>query len=314
MTFAMSRRAFMALLAALPSVPVGAALDPVDPERRLRQAVAAAVDGQPVGLVLRRISLADGSVSLCIDHQADALYPAASSFKVMAVLFYLLSVPHDRWVLDDEAAAFRVAVYSDNRRTGDLLAEAAAYTEYGAGDAIRAFNAFLRAALGLENGLTQWDWPGSGTQGQQDPAFLPSDDRSVLRDERRYPMPNLFSARDLATTWASLLQPDAFAAWPSGAEAARAALWLFSLPGDDYRSPMERVWGEYVGKDGVLPGVDSPAGRAVSDAGIVRVGQSGYVLAVMSLASEYRLMQILADVAAALDLYEWTMERESGNA
>jgi hypothetical protein len=54
----------------------------------------------------------------------------------------------------------------------------------------------------------------------------------------------------------------------------------------------------------VIPAADSPVGRVTNDAGILRIGQSGYVLSLMFVGSEYRFLDVLERIIAALIDYE----------
>ena len=81
-------------------------------------------------------------------------------------------------------------------------------------------------------------------------------------------------------------------------------LELFAIPAEGYESPIERAWGAYIGKDGVIPAADSPVGRVTNDAGIVVVGETPYVIAAMSASGEYRFVESLRDILQAVEVFE----------
>lgn len=305
-----SRRHFLSLLGAsavaAPTQHWLPRFAPTAPSGRLtalEDNIAATIGEQPLGLDLRAVDLRDGYQYFRITNNAFRLYPVASCFKVMAVLYYLLYTPQDDWQTDADSAAFRVATYSNNPMTGDLLVDTAPL--YAApGNAIEKFNHFLRFVLQMQNGLTDWNWPGSPTVGMVDPVYQPSTSRNVLVGERRIEMDNLFFPSDLANVWNRLLTSDPFPDEPQGIEAARMTLRLFSFPADVYESPIEQVYGEYVGKDGVIPADDSPVGRVINDAGFFRVGQGVYLMSAMWVGSDYTFLRLLEAIIGHLQDYE----------
>ncbi|RMG75813.1 MAG: hypothetical protein D6711_05530, partial [Chloroflexi bacterium] len=102
-----------------------------------------------------------------------------------------------------------------------------------------------------------------------------------------------------------LLQRGRFdAVHPQAQEAVDTTRWLLSLQADEYQSFIERVWGEYIGKDGVIPAEDSPVGRVTNDAGIVQVGSSTYIISAMYTDGEFRFLELLRGVFDALREYE----------
>jgi hypothetical protein len=305
----LSRRNFLKLIgmmgATLPLMPLRAQIYD-DDIRDFEEAIFAILGDQPFGLDLRRIDPETGRVDVRVINNAYTLYPIASCFKMLVVLYYLTVTPRERWQVDEDSAAYRVAVFSNNPMTGDLIAEAAAYYPLS-GNAIERFNHFIRNTLLMQNGIHDWDWPGSPTIGESDPLYAASPSRSVIgRDGTAYAMDNVFYAADLAEAWARLLSNDPMPGEPQAVEAIEMVFELFSIPAEDYEAPIERAWGDYIGKDGVIPDADSPIGRVVNDAGIIRVGeaQTPYVVAAMFAGSEFRFVESLRAILEATEAYE----------
>jgi len=238
-----------------------------------------------------------------ISVNGSAYYPVASSFKVLVILHYFWHTPRDLWRDDPESDAYRVAVFSNNLLTGTLLQNTAQYIE-GFGNAIQKFNIFLTYTLKLNSGIFSWDWEGSPTMGQRDLYYEPTQQRSVIYNGERYDITNLFTANDLSQIYLYLLNPDSFPQFPQAREALIRTRALLSIPASGYQSPIERAFGFYTGKDGVIPTEDSQFGRVTNDAGIVRPVLDEYVISILYAQGEFRLVEFLRQIRQYLIAYE----------
>ena len=305
----LSRRNFLKLLgmagATLPLMPVlGQIYD--DDVQALEEKILELIGDQPFGLDLRRIDPETGLLDVRIINNAYTLYPIASCFKMLVVLYYLTVTPRALWQVDEDSAAYRVAVYSNNPMTGELIVAASSYYPI-LGNAVERFNHFIRNTLLMQNGIHDWDWPGSPTIGMSDPLYAASATRNVIgRDGTAYEMDNVFYAADLAEAWARLLRDDPMPGEPQAVEAIEMVFELFGIAAEGYEAPIERAWGDYIGKDGVIPDADSPIGRVINDAGIIRVGEAEtpYVVAAMFAGSEFSFVEMLRDILAEVETYE----------
>lgn len=307
-----SRRGFLGGLAGLGAGwlagrvwPTAAQVTGDDPDVRLLAArIRETIGTEAVGLDLRRVNWNRGTVDFSIGHNAENYYPSASTFKAMTVLYYLAMTPRDLWEVGADSSAYRVAVFSNNRLTGDLLESTAAHYP-GRANPIVKFNNWMWEALRMEAGLYSWDWEGSPTVGWNDRRFAPTPERAVWHRGAAHAVGNVFQPRHLADFWSYLLTLRPLYGWRQAEEAVAQTLELFSIPATGYQSPIERAWGNYIGKDGVLPAGDTPLNvRVVNDAGIILVGQTPYVVSAMSLNGEYRFIQTLERVLAHVVAYE----------
>ncbi|MFW5692244.1 MAG: hypothetical protein ACOCX3_02710 [Chloroflexota bacterium] len=261
------------------------------------------IGSDALGLDLRRIDPETGQHDFRILNNAYLCYPVASCFKAMVVFYYFVITPRAQWRYDEDSPAYRVAVFSNNPLTGELIAETAQFYP-GRGNAIEKFNEFVRFTLFSQNGLYSWDWQGSPTIGQVDLAYAPSPARAVRFGEVGYEMDNVFFPADLAEFWSLMLRPDPVPGEPQAADAVTRTLELFAIAAEGYRTPIERARGSYIGKDGVIPEADSPVGRVTNDAGIVYINDTPYVISAMFTGSEFRFVRLLRNILAEIELFE----------
>ena len=243
-----------------------------------------------------------------IQINAYDLFPVASCFKAMIVLYYFLNTPEEEWEADPFTPLYRMAVLSDNIATGTVLDNVSRRVE-GSGNAIEKFNNFLRVRIGLINGLHTWNWEGSVTVGLSDPRYAPSINtgRVVWKGDRYYQVDNVFNAADLSRSYDFIVRGEHFSSSETFRAAARATKALLSIPaGSGYRSPIERVFAPgYMGKDGILPTADLEIGRVVNDAGALMVDDHTYIVAFMSAGeSETVALNVLGELVRQIDIYE----------
>ena len=245
-----------------------------------------------------------------IQINAYDLFPVASCFKAIAVLYYFLNVPQDEWEAESVTPLYRMAVYSDNVATGVVLDNVARRIS-GPGNAIEKFNDFLRYKVGLINGMHTWNWEGAPTRGLSDPRYAPSINtgRVVWKDDNYFQVDNVFSAADLSRAHDFITRGEFFTRSARFRAAARATKNLLSIPADNgYQSPIERIFPEgYTGKDGILPSNNLEIGRVVNDAGALQVNDHTYIIVLMAAGeSESLVLDVLREVRSQMNLYEET--------
>jgi hypothetical protein len=311
-----TRRAFLERSAgALLAVPFGLQLLPGVPtdwdgETPLAQSVREYLEdvfiGRKMALDFRRINdRYDEEFRIQIN--AFDLFPVASCFKSWLALYYYLNTPVEVWQDSQGSSLYDMVVFSNNLQAGAILAEVARRIP-NSRNPIEKFNDFLQLTVGMANGLYSWDWPDSPTVGFTDVRFLPSDTRGVQVNDRFFLVDNVLTAADLAHGYDVLTRGDAFAEWEKLREAIEATDRLLSIPAAGYQSPFEYVFVEgYMGKDGILPEANLPAGlgRVVNDAGVVTIDDAQYIIAFMSIGeNELAVREVLGEIARLIDIYE----------
>jgi hypothetical protein len=310
----MNRRDFLKLMGATALFGAGHSLSltqsaPLD----LEQGILNAIGRQEMGFSLRKLD-DEMRVVFSINYNADKLYPVASCFKVFLLYYYFWNTPQEQWKTDRESAAYRVGVFSDNVKTGVLIRDTGEFvTVYG--NPMEKFNDCILLNLGLKHGLHKWEWEGNPMVGFTDPRFEPSTERFIeIRGTSRN-VDNLTTSTDLANGYVFLAQAAEGKLPPNPKNpyfdtaraqlAATATLDLLSIPAENYKSPMERGFGSYTGKDGVLQPEDLGIGYVVNDAGLVTVGESRYSIALISVGqTEYSTVLTLTAIHELLKEYE----------
>lgn len=301
-----TRRQMLMMLGSAPAALIGTGdLIPKNPQRlaRLEARINDLFRVENIGFDLRGWDNITQRETFRVAVNGDSYYPVASSFKTLVVLYYFWYTPWELWRDDPESDAYRVAVFSNNLLTGTLLENTAQYVG-GFGNSIQKFNIFLTYTLKLDSGIFSWDWQGSPTMGQRDLYYEPTQQRSVIYNGQRYDITNLFTPGDLSQTYLYLLKPTQFPQHPQAYEALSRTRALFSIPASGYQSPIERAFGSYTGKDGVIPTEDSQFGRVTNDAGIVRPFINDYVISIMYAQGEFRLVEFLRQIRRYLIEYE----------
>ncbi|MBL8154341.1 MAG: hypothetical protein JNM70_09170 [Anaerolineae bacterium] len=270
----------------------------------IREYLETVLDGRRMTLDFRRIN-GDFNQEFHIQIRAYDLYPVASCFKAWLPLYYYLNTARDAWEDGENTPLYNAVVFSSNVDTGIVLAEVARRIT-GEANPIEKFNTFLRRRVGMANGLYSWDWPNAPTVGFVDARFEPTPDRVVTVDEEPYLVDNAFSANDLAHGYNVLARGPHFARWERLWGALDASLRLLAIRAPGYQSPIEAVYPDgYLGKDGILPTGDLPLGRVVNDAGILRVGDAQYIVALMAAGeNELSVREVLTEIVAMIDVYE----------
>lgn len=270
----------------------------------IREYLETVLAGRRMALDFRRIN-GDFNQEFHIQIRAYDLFPVASCFKAWLPLYYYLNTARDAWEDGEDTPLYKAVVFSSNVDTGIVLAEVARRVT-GEANPIEKFNTFLRRRVGMANGLYSWDWPNAPTVGFVDARFQPSADRAVILGDQSYLVDNAFTANDLAHGYNVLARGPHFARWERLREALDASLRLLAIRAAGYQSPIEIVYPDgYIGKDGILPVGDLPLGRVVNDAGIIRVGEAQYIIALLTAGeSELSTRAVLAEVIAMIGVYE----------
>lgn len=272
--------------------------------RSIREYLETVLAGRRMALDFSRIN-GEFNEEFRIQIRAYDLYPVASCFKAWLPLYYYLNTARDAWEDGETTSLYNAVVFSSNVDTGIVLAEVARRIG-GEANPIEKFNTFLRRRVGMANGLYSWDWPNAPTVGFVDARFQPTAERVVTVDEEPYLVDNAFSANDLAHGYNVLARGPHFARWERMREALEASLRLLAIRASGYQSPIETVYPDgYLGKDGILPTGDLPLGRVVNDAGILRVGDAQYIVALMAAGeNELSVREVLTEIVAMIDVYE----------
>ncbi|MCU0512076.1 MAG: L,D-transpeptidase [Anaerolineae bacterium] len=263
--------------------------------------------GKEMGLDFRRLN-ATGELDFSLTFNAQELYPVASAFKAFVVLYYFLYTPVDQWEYTPGSHVYRVAVYSNNSLTGNLIHNTAPFAPFE-GNSIEKYNDFLVQVLGMKEGLYTWYWVGNTpTNGVLDERFTPRRERLVRVREQSEFVGNVSSATDLAIGWQFIATAENDPRWQEDQfrRAIEATRQLLSIPSARYRSPIERVlFGGYTGKDGTLQVGDLDVGRVINDAGLVRVLDGQYIVSFMSAGeSEESTDPALSEVIDSIRTYQ----------
>lgn len=311
--FKLTRRRFLQLLGAAvlvqPQQPPTGPNDwsqETDLARSIREYLEESFSGWEMALDFRRVN-ANNNQEFIIQIQSDKLYPVASCFKAWIALYYYLYTPREQWQDTQGTPLYSTIVFSNNTEAGTTIAEVAQRAP-GTGNPIEKFNDFLRTKVGMTNGMYAWNWTGSATAGFTDERFLPGDNRGMIYNGEFYRVDNLFTVTDLAHGYDVLQRGQSFARWGTMHDAIMATDALLSIPAANYKSPLEYVFPDgYMGKDGILPEVDLPAGlgRVIADAGVVTMGDAHYIIAFMSMGvGESIVRNKLDDIARMVEVYE----------
>jgi hypothetical protein len=271
----------------------------------IRAELEALFGGRQMALDFRGISPTHDE-QFRIQINAFDLLPVASCFKTWLILYYFLYTPAEDWDTHPGSPAYETAVNSGNLSTGVLLAEVAQRLP-GQRNPIEKFNDFLRRQVGMaRSGLHTWNWPLSPTVGLSDPRYAPSEQRQMRGRAGSYRIDNLFTAADMGRGWDVLARGVAFSRQPRLRAALQATLDLLAIPASNYQSPIERVYPMgYIGKDGILPSGDTPAGRVIADAGLLNGAKNRYIVVFMSAGeSEVVAVEVLRQVVAQIAAYE----------
>lgn len=271
------------------------------------RAIAQAIGNNHIGLEFVRISR-DGTEDFRVAINEEEAFPLASSFKGFALFCYLRHTPRDSWQIEEGSLAYSMAVYSNNVRTGVLLADMARVN--GASNPIVFFNDCLKNDLGLKFGLYSWNWPDTPTVGYTDERFAHEE---VVLDGDRVSVNNVTTAHDILTGFLFLANAENNPLWQSDPDfraAIRATRRLLSIPATGYPSPIEPLLLKtyYYGKDGTLRSEDLPAlgGRVLNDAVVIPVMDGGsYVISLMSAReSETTVWPVFRAVVDTVTWYE----------
>jgi hypothetical protein len=278
----------------------------------LQSVIADQVGSRNIGVDVARFMRAENRVSEIyrVGVNQDALRPTASCFKTWVLMYYYTFVAPEDWDDSPGTDPYNIVVNSHNTAVGRVLQDVGKYQSYG--NDIEKFNDFLIYGLDLEHGVNEWGWDGNPVQGIYDDRFQPGGERRVRSRGELHAIGNLTTAADTLNGYRSLYQRS-FAADADifGANkrvrrlGALNTLRLLSLPSDDpnYNSPVERAVGRgvYAGKDGVLPEVDTTAGRVINDAGLIPMSEGMLAVSFFAVSeSEFTVVNIIREIVRAM--------------
>lgn len=274
--------------------------------REIRRTLRAAFQDHEMALYFSHLESSQ-TENFVIEIQPDRLYPMASSFKSAAVLYYYLNTPEEDW--DDElgTSVYSMAVFSNNQKTGYVLAEVAKRLKYD--NPIIAFNNFLLDYLGLHYGLFGWTFQefATPTNGYEDPRF---DSENVPADNLALHGVNHSSVVEIAQIFRFMAEAENDARWESDPHFQKSILasrQLLSIPIQEYISSLERAiaYTDHYSKDGTLRPID--VGTTVrNDAGVWLMEDGGaYLISFMSATeNDETVNNVLQQVAESIRMYQ----------
>ncbi len=276
--------------------------------REIRRMLTGAFQDREMGLYFSHLDT-DRNENFVITIKPDRLYPMASSFKSAAVLYYYLNTPEGEWDDQPGSEAYSMAVFSNNQKTGYVLAEVAQRLKKD--NPIVAFNDFLLDPnlLGLHYGLFGWTFQEfrTPTNGYEDDRFNP--DKVPTADLAIHGV-NHSSPAEIAQIFRFLAQAEHDPRWKSDSHFQASILAtrrLLSIPIQEYISPLEEViaYTDHYSKDGTLRPVD--VGTTVrNDAGVWLMEDGGaYLISFMSATeNDETVHNVLLQVSEAIRLYQ----------
>ncbi len=238
--------------------------------------------------------------------QVNRVYPVASSFKAAVVLYYFMTLPEELWDWGPRTPVYRMAVYSNNGTTGEVIKIVGDYL--GAKNPIAAYNDFVTETLGLRYGLYQWTFAEfyTPTNGFSDMRFAPSRfDTSITGRAVNFSTP-----AELAEIFRFMVKAEDDPRWERDAHfraAIEASRELLSITAVEYISPLERAiaYTPHYSKDGSLRPIDIGT-NVLNDSGIWQMPDGGsYLISFMSTQeTEVAVQDALSQVAEAMRMYQ----------
>jgi len=238
--------------------------------------------------------------------QENRVYPVASSFKAAVALYYFMTLPEELWDWGPRTPVYRMAVYSNNGTTGDVIQIVGDYL--GAKNSIVAYNDFVTETLGLRYGLYQWTFEEfyTSTNGLVDMRFAPSRFDTVITGKAV----NFSTPVELAEVFRFMAKAEDDPRWESDPHfraALEATRELLSITAVEYISPLERViaYTHHYSKDGSLRPIDIGT-YVLNDSGIwVMPDKGSYLISFMSAQeTEVAVADALSQVAEAMRVYQ----------
>lgn len=288
--------------------PVQRRQDNTSVVREIKRILREVFEGREMGLYFSHLN-ENHQEDFVVLFNEDRLYPVASAFKAAVVLFYLFNTPRDEWQYELGSDLYSTAVYSNNRKTGYVIAEVA--KRLGKDNPIVAFNDFVTdpSLLGLQFGLYQWTFAEyyMPTNGFMDERFAPGKFPSF---DVAFTGVNYSSPNDLAKLFRFMALAEEDPRWETDElfrDVILASRDLLSITIDEYTSPLERVitYTDHYSKDGTLRPVD--IGTFVqNDAGVWLMHDGGaYLISFMSATEGNPTVEAaLAQIAESMRLYQ----------
>lgn len=205
----------------------------------------AALREKEVGLVASRWTN-QGEMLYRIRYNDQEQYAIASTFKTFAAYYYFMNTPQDEWEYEYAQNAYSMVVYSNNTKTGNVLADVATRIP-GDRNRIEKFNDWMNATFGLSeaSGIYSWGFGAMSVPFDSDARYAPGpfnpagyvDVRGV-----KVPVINRYTAADtaLATEYIANIphMPDAT---PQMLAAAEAVRYLMSINDPLYPTTFDKI-------------------------------------------------------------------------
>lgn len=163
--------------------------------------IAIALQPKEIGLYASRFD-ANGNLMYRVRYNDNEPHAIASTFKAFAAFYYFMNTPEDEWEYQFAENVYSMVVYSNNTKTGNLLAEVATRIP-GPGNPIEKFNDFLHNYLGVSRTSGIFSWDHGTMEGflytDETYAPLPYNENGYVQSyDRRIPIGNRFTAADAA--------------------------------------------------------------------------------------------------------------------
>lgn len=209
------------------------------------QAFDAALIEKEVGLVASRWTN-QGELVYRIRYNDQEQYAIASTFKTFAAYYYFMNTPQDEWEYDYAENAYSMVIYSNNTKTGNLLAEVATRIDTDR-NRIEKFNDFMNETFGLSpiSGIYSWGFGAMSAPFDSDERYAPGSRNPngyVIVRGARVPVINRYTAADtaLATEYIANIphMPDAT---PQMLAAAAAIRYLMSVNDPLYPTTFDKI-------------------------------------------------------------------------
>jgi hypothetical protein len=198
-----------------------------------------------MGLVASRWSN-QGELLYRLRYNDQELYAIASTFKTFAAYYYFMNTPQDEWEYAYADNAYSMVVYSNNTKTGNVLADAATFIQSDR-NRVEKFNDWMNDTFGFSaiSGIYSWGFGAMSTPFETDERYAPgSRNPNGYVDVRgaRVPVINRYTTADtaLATEYIANIpfMPDAT---PQMVAAAEAVRYLMSVNDPLYPTTFDKI-------------------------------------------------------------------------
>ncbi len=220
-----------------------------EPQQTALKAILEAFDialrEKEMGLVASRWNN-QGQLLYRLRYNDQELYAIASTFKTFAAYYYFMNTPQDEWEFAYADNVYSMVIYSNNTKTGNVLADAATRIESDR-NRVEKFNDWMQTTFGISDisGIYSWGFGNMSTPFETDERYAPgSRNPNGYVDVRgaRVPVINRYTTADtaLATEYIANIpfMPDAT---PQMVAAAEAVRYLMSVNDPLYPTTFDKI-------------------------------------------------------------------------